>query len=165
MEKIRTREAFTEVVKAYYAGLYDFALGYTRSPDAAKDLLQDVLLALWEGRATIAPGHGIRAYLYGAVRNRALNYLRDRKPSLDPPDIRSGEAPDAGLQLDDLIRDYQRTIAELPERRQEVFRLSRLYGLTYEEIAEVMGISVNTVRTHMAAALQHMRIRLAHHFF
>ena len=165
MEKIGSREAFTEVVKAYYPGLYDFALGYTRSPDAAKDILQDVLLALWEGRNTIEARQGIRAYLYGAVRNRALNYLRDRRPPLELPDIPATEASDAGLELDELIRDYQKAIAELPERRREVFRLSRLYGLSYEEIADVMDISVNTVRTQMAAALQHMRIRLALHIF
>jgi RNA polymerase sigma-70 factor (ECF subfamily) len=108
-----------------------------------------------------------RAYLFRAVRNRALNYLRDRKARRAAPlhaarDVPRQDAdPGADLRYGELVAAYHAAVDALPERRRLAFRLSRLYGLTYEEIADVMDVSVNTVRTQMAAALAHLRDRLA----
>ncbi|MEX0748088.1 MAG: sigma factor, partial [Rhodothermales bacterium] len=56
--------------------------GLTGSPQAAEDLIQDILLSIWERRSVWMPSHSIKAYLYGAIRNRAHNFRRDRKPSV-----------------------------------------------------------------------------------
>jgi len=161
-------DAFAAQVRAYYTGLFDFACTYTRAPEAAEDLVQDVLLKVWEGRHDWQPRSTARAYLYGAVRNRALNYVRDRKrqgaaplaPSAPPPEPPAGTAADADLAYRDLLSAYEAAVAELPDRRRLIFRLSRLYGLTYREIAETLDLSLDTVRSQIAAALRHLRERL-----
>lgn len=158
-------EAYSELVRVHYPGLFDFTYHYTRSVQATEDILQDVFLNIWEKRAGWRPDQSVRAYLYGAARNRAFNYLRSRKETAEPDTahLHSSEEADAELNLAELSRAYRVAVSELPERRREVFRLSRLYGLTYAEIAEVLGISINTVRSQVSAALEHLRRRLADH--
>ncbi len=158
------------MTRAYYADLYDFAYAYVGSPETAADLVQDVLLNVWERRRRWQPRRSARAYLFGAVRNRALNHLRDRKKrahvSISSVDnlLPSDSTPEDEARYRELLADYRAAVEELPERRRLVFRLSRLYGLTYAEIADALGISVNTVRSQMAAALDHLRARLGKHF-
>lgn len=170
IEQIRRgdEEAFAAMVRACYARLVDFALSYTRSAPAAEDLVQDVLAHVWEHRARWQPATTAQAYLFRAVRNRALNYRRDRKARFQDdvataalPVLSAG--PDDDVQYRMLVVAYRAAVEELPERRRLVFRLSRLYGLTYAEIGAVLDVSVNTVRTQMAAALAHLRDQLGPH--
>lgn len=171
VERIRQGDTagFDALVRAYYTSLFDFARSYTRSATAAEDLVQDVLLAVWERRAAWQPKGSARAYLFRAVRNRALNYVRDRavRQSGDvEPDALPTEqhaSPEGAFHYGELLRDYRAAVEELPERRRLVFRLSRLYGLTYQEIADVLDVSINTIRTQMSAALKHVRERLEEH--
>lgn len=157
--------AFSELVRTHWASLFDFTYHYTRSVPATEDILQDVFLNIWEGRAGWDLNRSVRAYLYGAVKNRAYNYLRSKKDTVEPEAARfeASDEADAELKMAELARDYRDAVSELPERRREVFRLSRLYGLSYEEIAQVLGISINTVRSQMSAALRHLRRKLADH--
>jgi len=157
--------AFAAVVRAHYTGLFDYAYGITRSAEEAEDLVQDVLLWVWEHRAEWRPVPSARAYLFRAVRNRALNAVRNRavrRRAAEEADasLPAADDPAAGLEYGELVDRYRAAVADLPERRRQVFRLSRLYGLTYEEIGAVLGVSVNTVRTQMTAALRHLRERL-----
>ena len=156
--------SFTELVRRHYAGLVDFAYGYLKSGADAEDVVQDVLLRVWARRAQTLPASSVRAYLYRAVRNRALNALRNARQNVELPSTYQGASvPSHDLQLRELARDFRAAMEELPPRQQEAYRLSRLYGLTYEEISEVMGTSVNTVRSQISAALKHFRTRLAGH--
>lgn len=153
--------AFDQLVRIHYRDLFDFALTLVRIPAIAEDVIQDVLLNVWERRAGWQPIPSPRAYLFAAVRNRAYNALRDRRKFAEPdPDEPSAFASDELARYHDLVRDYRLAIGDLPDRRREVYRLSRLYGLTYDEIAAVLDISPNTVRSQMAAALKHLRRRL-----
>lgn len=155
------------MVREHYADLFDFALSILRQPASAEDILQDVLLNIWEGYAEWHPRVSERAYLFAAVRNRAHNALRDRRKfansSSELRDLPEGSSSDEQVHYGELIRDFRRALAELPERTREVYRLSRLYGLTYEEIAAVQGVSINTVRSQISSALKHLRFRLAEH--
>ena len=156
-------DAFTELSAAWYGGLFDFAASITGDRFVAEDVVQDVLLNVWEMRRTLSPQTTLRAYLFRAVRNRALNERRRKAAFSDAQHELpgTGSDPHAVVQYDHLLADYRRAIAELPERRQLVFRLCRLYGLSYDECASVLGISVNTVRTQMSDALRHIRLALA----
>ena len=160
------REQFAAVVREYHAPLAHYALRLTRSAPVAADVVQDVFLALWERRDRVEAGAAFRSLLYTMVRNRALNVRRKARPFAtgDPApalDAAPAAAPAADDRLDAAqLRGYvRRWIEALPPRRAEAFMLSRDQGLSHAEIAEVMGLSVRTVETHVFQALKTLRAR------
>ncbi|HEX8274750.1 MAG TPA: RNA polymerase sigma-70 factor [Longimicrobiaceae bacterium] len=159
-------DAFDTLFRAFYPPLVGLAEGLLRRRDVAEEVVQDVLLELWRRRESLVLEESLRAYLFRAVRNRALNHLRHEKverrgepfaagESSSPP---SAQAALEEAEIDAAVRD---AVAALPERCREVFELSRARGLRYAEIAAVMGISVKTVEAQMGKALRLLRERLA----
>jgi len=155
-------QTFAAVVRELYPPLYDFAAGITRDGDAARDVIQDVLAAVWERRSEFAPATTVRAYLFRAVRNRAINHFRRRNtdPYLEDQSVSAAVPPDEYHQYREVMAAYHKAIARLPERRRAVYSLVRLYGLSYDETAAILEISTNTVRTQMSDALKSIRTAL-----
>ena len=159
--------ALTAVYHAYRAPLVGYAHRLTGDVAAAHDVVQDVFVKLWERRDTLTVEASLKALLYTMTRNRALNDRRRRAhiaSGVEPEGLAEREgtspAPDAALQGEDLARHLRRGIEALPPRRAEAFTLSRFHGLSHEEIAGVMGLSVRTVDTHIVHALRDLRARL-----
>ena len=160
------RKAFDCLFRHFYARLVPFACKYVKSKASAADIVQESFVKLWQKRETLDPNRSIKAYLYQMVRNRSLNYIRDHskeKVGLEPLQKRGIPAADNGQEskepkgeLPDFLAQW---INELPSRQQEAFKLSRFEGLDHEEVAEVMGISPNTVNNHIVAALETLRNR------
>ncbi|MDP1622852.1 MAG: RNA polymerase sigma-70 factor [Bacteroidales bacterium] len=150
-----------------FTGLCRFAYGYVKDEEAAKEIVQDAFVNLWERRQMIDLSKSVKSYLSTTVRNKCLNYLRDHKKfSSDLIELEnlSGDAKydhaDKLVEAD--IRDQiARAIDELPEKCREIFILSRNHHLKYQQIADHLGISIKTVETQMSKALQHLRHRLA----
>lgn len=160
------RGAFELLFREHYAALVRFGEGLLRSRELAEDTVQEVLLNLWRQRETVRVDDSVRAYLYRAVRNRALNHIRNERVRREAvPQLvlesREAEAGDAGLLETELETAVRAAVAELPPRCREVFELSRVRGLRYSEIAETLGISIKTVETQMGRALKSLRERLA----
>lgn len=152
--------------REYYPGLCDFVLTYVRSPEIARDLVQDLFLDLWarheDGRLpTLSSG-----YLYTAARNRALKHLRHQgivkrwrdRVAAEPEPL--APAADEELLAGTLAEAIENAVAKLPEKRRQVFLLSREQELSYSAIAEVLGISIKTVENQMARALKTLREQL-----
>ena len=159
------RGAFEQLFREHYAALVRFGEGLLRSRELAEDTVQEVLLNLWRQRETVRVDDSLRAYLYRAVRNRALNHIRNERVRREAvPQIvretREAAGADAGLVETELEAAVRAAIAELPPRCREVFELSRVRGLKYAEIAETLGISIKTVETQMGRALKSLRERL-----
>ncbi|HSB54589.1 MAG TPA: RNA polymerase sigma-70 factor [Gemmatimonadales bacterium] len=155
---------FEQIFREHYARLVSIGDRLLRDPARSEDLAQDVLLELWRGRSRLDDSVPVSAYLYRAVRNRALNELRHRRVVRETaPRLGYQEhtAP-ADLSYEEKEQDaaVRRAIAELPERCREVFELSRVDQLSYAEIAEVMGITIKTVEAHMGKALRALRVAL-----
>jgi RNA polymerase sigma-70 factor, ECF subfamily len=151
----------------HFTGLCQFATGYVKDAEAAKEIVQDAFVNLWEKRQTIDLSKPVKGYLSTTVRNKCLNHLRDHKKfsnDLLALENLSQEAlfnqPDK-LEESELRNQISRAMAELPEKCREIFRLSRHQNMKYQEIADHLQISVKTVETQMSKALQHMRLRLA----
>jgi RNA polymerase sigma-70 factor (ECF subfamily) len=160
------RAAFETAFREHYAPLVRFAEGMLRSREAGEDIVQDVLLNLWRQRESLQVEDSLKAYLYRAVRNRALNTIRNDRVRrqavphliLEAPHGTSGESELIEGELETAARA---AIADLPPRCREIFELSRFQGLRYSEIAERLGISIKTVETQMGRALKSLRERLA----
>lgn len=159
-------DAFERVYRSYVVALCRLANSYLRSHDAAEDIVQDLFTWLWANRHGFHPEHGLRAYLFGAVRNRALNALRDDATAsrVAATQLSAGTgksaAADAGLMATDLESAIQAAVEGMPPRCREVFVLLRSQALTYAEVAAILGISPKTVEVHMGRALAILRARL-----
>jgi RNA polymerase sigma-70 factor (ECF subfamily) len=170
-ERIRSGDvaAFEAMFWEHYDALCRFTSRYVGSLDAAEDIVQDVLFRMWEGRERLEVREDLKTYLYGAARNRALDYLRHqtvvrrshgRVESSGDAVLRSAwkpEPPDAAVGLSELDAAIRRAIDRLPVRCRQTFMLSRDEGMTYAQVAAVMGVSVKTVKIQMGRALKVIR--------
>ena len=157
--------AFDRLIERHSRDLVKFAQLYVQSREVAEEVVLDVFVGIWRlGRRWELRG-ALRPYLYGATRKECFAYLRTRRLDLAdgraPERAADGGGADQALRYKELRRALAQTVAAFPERRRQVFSLSRYHGLTYAEIAAVLGISVKTVEKHMALALKTLRERLA----
>jgi RNA polymerase sigma-70 factor (ECF subfamily) len=128
--------------------------------EMAKDVYQEVFLAIWRRWSTYTgPVHWGR-YLYRVTVRKALELARGRRPV--PVDFEerepesSGPGPDTTLRLEDLQRKLTQSLAKLPEHQAEVFVLSRIEGLDHAAIAEILGCTANNVRVSLHRAVQQL---------
>lgn len=151
--------AFQTLYLHHYAGLADYAAGLVSDRSAAHDIVQELFLVLWRDRSEWAPGR-IGAYLYRAVRNRALNdlgatrrraRLREASPSLGMAGV--GEtplSPDEDLHVARFREALDRAIDGLSEHRREIAALRWRHGKSLAEIASITGSSVKAVSMSLA---------------
>jgi RNA polymerase sigma-70 factor (ECF subfamily) len=155
------QKALEILYEKYYYRLCDFAFQYVHSFDLTEEVVSDVFLKIWTKSSNLKAEGNFKAYLYTAVRNQALNYIQ-REPSLEHLEDLSQQLASAEYQADEklLFQEFQNQIEALintlPPRRKMVFKLSRLEGFTYREIAEIMSISVHTVQNHMVQAVKQL---------
>lgn len=163
--KAGRQDAFESIFKSYYPQLVGVAESMLRERAAAEDVVQDVMVELWRRRENMDVATSLRAYLFRAVRNRALNQLRHQKvaPRADPgaAELVSIPATDRDFETREINRALRAAVAGLPDRCREVFELSRIQRLSYAEIATALDISVKTVEAQMGKALRVLREALA----
>lgn len=158
-------QAFEAIFKRHHVALFRFALKYVRLPSLAEDIVQDVLLSLWERRQELTITASLQAYLMTAVKHRALDYLKSQYAkqvyeSDLPENLTTPTQADTPLQVQQLTEAIGRAIGELPEKCRTIYTLSRNAELTYQEIADQLGLSVKTVEAQMGIALRKLRTRL-----
>ncbi len=164
--------AFESLVLAHYNELCVFTARMTGSRATAEEIVQDVFLQLWRQRDRLAVSGSIVAYLYVAVRNRALNELhRERRWRRWIEQVTRERDEDAGragrLDADERVRSrdleqaIERAIAALPPRCRQVYVLRRQEGLSYAEIAQLVGVTPKTVDVQIGKALRLLRRYLA----
>ena len=160
--------AFDALFRANYAGLCRVATRILGSPARAEELVQDLFLWVWERCPVIDESTPSRAYLYRAAHNAAINRIRheriEQRWREEQPDAEPSEFPPAAeLEHDELLGAVQDAIERLPPRCGLIYTMSRREGLTYEEIANALDLSVKTVEAQMARAFRLLRKALAPH--
>jgi RNA polymerase sigma-70 factor (ECF subfamily) len=170
------RVAYEELFRAYYDILVGYALSLTSSSEVAEDIVQDALHRFWLYRERDGfPPRNVSQYLFGAVRKNATSHLRRRRVETRWQERATNlardtsavvgrpvsEGADAQTRFNDLANAAQVAVDELPPRCRQAYLLCRQHGMTYNEIAKVMGISRNTVEIHIGAALRALRVCLA----
>ena len=153
-----TRE-FESGFRRLYLPLGMYTLRIVGDADVAEDLVQDAFEKGWLYLENGGLIDNFSAFMYRTARNICLSYLRDRRETLDESNI-----PQAGdEEIDTSVRDARiwRAIDALPERCREVFLMSKRDGLTNQEIADELGISLKTVKNQMTKAFSRLRDALA----
>lgn len=171
MQKIRQGDlaAFEQVFREQYEALFRFAYRFVQNREEAEEVVQDVFVILWEKRQGLEIKTSLSAYLYAAVRNRALNVVksayRRRVSSLESIELEESltEPVQANPDQSELIALAQRGVESLPEKCRLIFTLSRQAGLTYNEIAEELGVSKETVKSQIKIALKKLREFMERH--
>ncbi|WP_075560132.1 RNA polymerase sigma-70 factor [Parabacteroides timonensis] len=167
-------KAYRTLFDNYYHLLFRIACQYVRDDTVADTIVGDVLSHIWETRTSLRITSSLQAYLVCCIRNYALNYQKkifaDREISLDdyeeyPEAILQGmflsdEYPLGHLLEKELSEQILREIDKLPRETRQVFICSRIEELGYDEIADKVGISVNTVKYHIKQALATLRSRM-----
>jgi RNA polymerase sigma factor (sigma-70 family) len=151
---------FEELVNTHGRDVLNVALRVLSDPETAKDVYQEVFLAIWQRWHTYNGAVHWGPYLYRVTVRKALELARSRRlvpvspEAGEPPD--AGAGPDAGLRLDELQRKLTQCLAKLPKHQAEVFILSRIEGLDHGAIAEILDCSRNSVRVSLHRAVKEL---------
>jgi RNA polymerase sigma-70 factor (family 1) len=165
----RDQEAFRELYEKYRDPIYGYTLKLCGLPDVASDAVQEVFLKIWLKCEQLNPALSLRAYLFTSTRNYVFDYL---KKAVHDKNFREHflqlYTEDTGA-MDDILYTRQlevikmNAISQLPAQRQRIFRMSKVQGLSNQEIADNLGISVNTVRDQLVKASRFVRHYLYQH--
>ena len=166
-------KAYSQLYEQYYDYMCLLACQFVKDRFEAESLVGDVIYHIWEYRETIQIHTSLKAYLVQSVKNRCINYLEHLRVKQQAEQLLAEQLMEQqqdtmsdydypltrlyAMELDELIT---KSVEALPAECHEVFRLSRKEELSYPEIAERLGISVNTVKYHIKNALARLREQL-----
>ena len=156
-------QAFDILYHRYSQIIYANILKFLKNETSAEDLLQDVFLRIWENRSKIDPEQSFAAFLFTCSRNITFNFKRRLKLEMESEvqlaygALESENTIDKVLDSKEAMVLVEDLLSRLPKQRQKIFRLSKLEGKSYKEIAEEMDISIATVRDHIVKANKFIR--------
>jgi len=158
--------AYETLFRRYWEPLCLYGNKITGNMEVAEDIVQELFYTLWKNRTALPLVWSVKSYLYGAARNHSLQYLEhlqvrqryyqkmvaDGMSEYSPHD-----SPQKILEYKELEQRLEFAMEKMPERRRNIFRMSRFEGKKYEEIAREMSVSVKTIEAEMSKALQALR--------
>lgn len=154
--------AFKEIMRAYSPKLFPVAFYVTKNRHISEDILQEAFLKLWEKRMELVAGN-IGGWLYKVVINIAYKHLKKEARQKEVLNLLKGRKQAAFTEVEEQLvhkqgmEAFSEACSRLPLKQQEVYRLSREEGLKRGEIAQYLNISSNTVRNHLASAVQFLK--------
>jgi len=162
--------AFEALFRRLSERIFRYVCGMTGEESAAHDVTQDTFVRLWSSRDRLADVEAVEAYVFQTARRLVYNRTRDERVRRENEAlVQEGDmdarppAPDDEVDTDLLRSLLERWIDDLPERQREALTLRRMEGMSHDTIADVMGISKNTVNTHIMRAMDTLRDRLRDH--
>ena len=147
----------------YYQALCTYIMRYLISVEDAEDIVQMVFISLWNNKRGQEFSGSLRAYLFGAASKASLQFMRDRGKAyfvdieLHVDDFLEEMSRDNEVELEKMKEYLYAAIEDLPANPKKVLTAIVFNNTPYKVVAEEMGISVNTVKTYYARALQALR--------
>ena len=158
-------KAFEQIVKSYWPRLYAFTNIYVINKEAAKEIVQDTFLVLWDQRKILDDNTCLITYLMVVSRNKCLNYLKSLQLNTIPIDDLNEDDSLEILITKELNQAIAISLEKLPMRTREIFMLSRYSGLRNKEIADQLEISTKNVEYHINNALKQLKCDLMQDYF
>ena len=158
-------KAFKRFFESFYPSLYLFARKYIQEEEAALDIVQDAFAYFWEKRKEIASENAAKSYLFKTIKNKSLNYLRNKKQNerIKNENLESEVYFRDAVIEEETYQTVHSVIKNLPAQTQKIIEL-QLDGLKNQEIADLLQISVNTVKTLKLRAFKALREKLKDQF-
>lgn len=168
MQRIMDKDpaAFNELYDKLYRKLFLFARSLVGDQEEARDIVTESFMKLWSQKNSFSNISHLQVYLYTVIKNSCIDYLRRNKlrtkieHHLAQAEIVSDNAIERKFLEAELVQTLHNRISELPDRMQQVFRLTYLEGYSRAEVAEMLSLSENTIRNTNAAAMKALRVTL-----
>jgi RNA polymerase sigma-70 factor (ECF subfamily) len=156
-------EAFLALYDRYHVIVYNWSLKIVKVPTHAEDIVQDVFLKIWQIRDRLNPHQSFPAFIYRICRNKAFTLIKKitTDERLQIQIMHQLKNVVESTENSTLWHEYEvllsNAVGKLPKQRQKVFKLCRQEGKSYEEVANELGISRNTVKEHMVMAVKNIK--------
>jgi RNA polymerase sigma-70 factor (ECF subfamily) len=159
-------EAFDQLFWCYHKRLYHFARSILKNNEDARDVVQEVFFRIWKNKENLDEQSSLQSFLFTISYNIIVDMMRKK---VNDNNFRNKlfrnatakESPvDKEVEFKELNTIYKNAIEELPAQRKKIYRLHKFENLKYEEIAEKLNISVNTVKSHMNKAITSIRAKV-----
>ncbi|MDD3738638.1 MAG: RNA polymerase sigma-70 factor [Lentimicrobiaceae bacterium] len=156
------KEIFEQIFNLYYGRLCQLALRYVKNLPESEEVVQDFFCKLWENKEKITIKTSLNAYFSRSVANMCLNRHRNIKVERNiieftGDEIQESPGINATIVDNELNEKYNEALALMPDRRREIFTLSRFSGLKNSEIAKELNISQKTVESQMTRAFKFLK--------
>lgn len=157
-------KAFRQLFDLYYQDIYGYSISLLKSKEAAEENVQDVFMKVWMHRENLNLEQSFKSYIFTIARNQAFNTLNKAandialKEAVFYESQKSHDYGDYSIREADCKKLRKQAMKQLPPKRKQIFKMSRKKGMSYEEISQELGISINTVRNQMSKALESMRV-------
>jgi len=160
---------FNSLYSIYSDMLYKFVLYLTKSPDEAKDILQETFLRVWQFREHISPDLSFKSWLFRIAKNLITDTLRRQMRNAAFEEYINSDAylnysennTEANINFDDFVKSLEKAKKKLTSRELEVYTMSREQGLSNSEIAGLLKLSEKSVRNLLTLALKTLRSELS----
>ena len=155
--------AFETLFRSYYEPLCRYAYQWVEEMDTAEEIVQDLFYILWKERQNLQIFTSVNGYLYRSIKNKSLQHIEKERVRNDYRNTYVGNpeietyTPQEELEYKELEQQIAEALYRLPERRQQIFRMNRMEGKKYNEIAQELHISVKTVEAEISKTLRELR--------
>lgn len=156
------QQALEQLFQKYYFDLCLYAKKYVQSADLAEEVVADVFFKIWQNRKTLQINTSLKSYFFVATKNLSINVVNKAKSEYLKQQITENAVnfshlnTDESLHYNEVKTQIDQIIETLPPQRKIIFKLNRIDGLKYKEIADKLGISVSTVQKQMLEAIKHV---------
>lgn len=162
--KVGKSSAFDFLFRTRYKDLCRFAWSFVGDYPTAEDIVQELFSTIWRKNGAIDEQRSIDSYLYVSVRNACYTYLRTKRQSVELDVLMNEVIPPEAEQAFEspVLRTLWNAVEALPLQCKVIFKLVVLEDMKYQDVADRMGISVNSVKTQMKIAYRELRAKLDH---
>nr|NJM03431.1 RNA polymerase sigma factor [Desulfobacula sp.] len=148
------RGAFQEILTRYQNAVYGFAFSILKDAQEAEDISQEVFLRLYRTAESYRNFAALQTYLFRIARNLCIDHLRKMRPETmpDPPESVGAKTPLSQLCSAELKKQIDLILSRLPENQRAALYLRHEQGMSYREIAETLGVTLNAVESLLTRA-------------
>jgi RNA polymerase sigma-70 factor (ECF subfamily) len=159
--------AFRQIFDALFSNLTKFSFSFVHSKEAATEIVDELFVQLWIKRADIMKINDLRVYLYTATKNASLNYISKKAKQIEVEPYENLQvqmtdvvSPEQIMITKEMLQKIKEAIDSLPPRCKLIFKFVREDGLSYSEVAEILGLSIKTIDAQMVIAVARIRSKL-----
>lgn len=153
-------ENFEGIFKTYFGPLCNYVNSYIKDWESSREIVQSTFMKIWESKDRIEVSTTVKTYLYSAVKNKMIDYIRaNNKQEAAAEGLGYSELEESEGDLDTMIvrQEIMKSLDRLKPKMKKIFSLSKIEGLTYGEIATYLNISKRSVEDNVAKALMILR--------